>query len=112
MTIKFDPVDVVRAGCWDCISRLFLFASSLWVGGGIGAWALKANDLLDSPVQPIVTFMLGPFYLLTTFAFITFPIVLTGIFMFVRTEKDMAPRWAGFATVISLLILLGNWQHR
>ena len=110
MNVKFDPVDVVGAGCWDCISRLFLFATSLWVGGGIGAWALNADDLLDSPVQPIVTFLIGPFYLLSALAFITLPTVLIGIFIFIRTEKELAPRWAGFASAIGFFVLLGNFR--
>ncbi len=30
--------------------------------------------------------------------------------MFIRTDKDIAPRWAGFATVISFFVIAGNWR--
>jgi hypothetical protein len=110
MSLKFDPADVVGAGCWDMLTRLFLFASSLWMGSGIGAWALYGTDLLDSPVQPIITLLIGPVFLLSPLVFLTFPAVLIGLFVFIRTDKDFAPRWAGFATLIGLMILLGNFR--
>lgn len=110
MNLKFDPVDVVGAGCWDVISRLFLFATSLWMGTGIAAWALKAPDLLESPLDALVLFFLGPAFLLSPIVFLTIPCVLVGLFMFTRTEKELAPRWVIFANVMGLLCLLGYWK--
>lgn len=111
MSLKFDPVDVVGAGCWDVLMRLFLYGSSLWMGSGIGAWALYGADLFDSPLQPIITFLIGPAFPLSSLVFLTFPAVLIGMFVFIRTEKDIAPRWAAFATLIGLLIPLGNFRN-
>jgi hypothetical protein len=56
MNLKFDPVDVVGAGCWDTISRLFLFATSVMVGCGIGSWALHAHHMFNDPWDPIFYF--------------------------------------------------------
>ena len=110
MNLKFDPVDVVGAGCWDTISRLFLFATSVMVGCGIGSWALHAHHMFDDPWEPILYFIIGPAHLLSAWALISFPLLLAGLFMMIRSEEELAPRWAALASILGLLCVVGYFR--
>lgn len=110
MNLKFDPVDVVGAGCWDTISRLFLFASAVVVGCGIGSWSLHAHHMFDEIWTPILVFFLGPIHLISWWAAINFPLLLAGLFVMIRSEEALAPRWAGLATCLAYLCVLGHYS--
>jgi hypothetical protein len=108
MNLKFDPVDVFGAGCWDAISRIFLFVSSIFMGCGIASWALFADNLLDEPLSPFFAFLVGPLHLFSAWALLAFPVMICGWFVMIRSEENLAPRWAGFAVVMGLFCMLGQ----
>ena len=107
MNLKFDPVDVVGAGCWDAITRVFLFVTAVFIGCGIASWAINVRSLLDEISAPIMYFLIGPVYLLSVWAIIGFPVLIGGCFMMVRTEATLAPRWTGLAIALGLLCMCG-----
>lgn len=111
MNLKFDPVDVIGAGCFDTIRRIFLFGTSVIVGCGIGSWSLHAGHMFDNPWEPILFFLAGPIHLLSASAFVSFPLLIAGLFIMIRSEEDLAPRWAGLVSSLGLLVVLGYFKQ-
>lgn len=111
MNLKFDPVDVVGAGCWDMLSRLFLFITAIFIGCGIGSWSLHVHEMFSSPEEPLLMFLIGPIHLLSSWAVISLPLLLAFLGIFVRTEKELAPRWAGLAISMAIFCLCGYFKE-
>lgn len=111
MTLGLDPIDATRGGCSEVFIRLSCFASSLFCGTGLASLSLFATDLFDSASSPLLCLIRSPFLLFSQIFFITFPCLLIGVFLFVRTEKAIAPRWTIYSISIGLLALLGNWKN-
>ena len=110
MALKFDPVDVIGAGCWETLLRFFLFVSAVMVGCGIGSWSLHAGHMFDEPWSPILYFLVGPLHLFSYTIFISFPLGVAGLFVLFRSEEPLAPRWAALASSLGFLVVLGYFK--
>ncbi|MFM2171685.1 MAG: hypothetical protein RI957_1914, partial [Verrucomicrobiota bacterium] len=89
MNLKFDPVDIVGAGCGDAIVRVFRLFGSIFIGCGVASWSIHTTRMFDSPWEPLVCFLSGPVHLLSIWICFSLPTLVAGIIMIVRSDEPI-----------------------
>lgn len=107
MNLKFDPVDVVGAGCGVAIARVFRLFATIFMGCGIASWSIHTTRMFGEPWEPFVYFISGPVHLLSIWICFSLPTLIEGIIMIVRSDEPVGLRDVVFATILGLWCMLG-----